>query len=439
MPEYYNQIFGRIDKFNADIGAVEDKSVLIHRCSEDSILDKAYSYGAKGDDSTWILDRNTLNYRYPGECTYARDFNNAKKEEQSTAKTIETVHRMRMADATAMRFYALSTMTKDLKSKSHIVFFISSVITVMATFLLSFFMLTGTSLLILAAYVIAVFLGQTLLWFHMKRDTFNRFVESRCLAKYLRVRYNLSLLGIEDALPMTFYDHKRNDTFWVRAAMMAWNSHFMNDRCNVDKKVSDVDMLAFVKYSWIMEERRRNSVFLASCERVRATGAVLTTLFYGLILLASVLVIFGSMGLFGNAVIFDMEGIDAGGMEMISDMEFDSLTFIKVLLMIIVAVFAGVSMLRDHYISSTPEQMMAEDVRHLPRTHRVSRQGFVQRKLRPGRCREAEEDLQGAGTSVRQGELRMGPQGQGPQHQEHRVRERTSVLQVQRSPIALIR
>ena len=46
---------------------------------------------------------------------------------------------------------------------------------------------------------------------------------------------------------------------------------------------------------------------------------------------------------------------------MISDMEFDSLTFIKVLLMIIVAVFAGVSMLRDHYISSTPEQMMAEE------------------------------------------------------------------------------
>ena len=205
MPEYYNQIFGRIDKFNADIGAVEDKSALIHRCSEDSILDKAYSYGAKGDDSTWILDRNTLNYRYPGECTYAKDSKNAVKEEQSTARTIETVHRMRMADATAMRFYALSTMTKDLKSKSHIVFFISSVITVMATFLLSFFMLTGTSLLILAAYVIAVFLGQTLLWFHMKRDTFNRFVESRCLAKYLRVRYNLSLLGIEDALPMTFF------------------------------------------------------------------------------------------------------------------------------------------------------------------------------------------------------------------------------------------
>gem|GEM_PF-3865989 len=372
MPEYYVQIFKRIDGYNSDVGITADKKALVHKCAQDSILDKAYSFKpyknksrlvsylkkfSKSDEeeSSWILNRHTLNYRYTD------DYSTANAEIQSTAKTIEEIHRHRMSDATAIRFYVLKEQTKKLKSKSHWVFLISALITICTTFLLSFFMLTGSSLLVLFSYVVAVFLGLAILRVHIKKDTFNRFVENRCLAKYLRVRYNLSLLGIEEDLPMTFYDHKRNDTFWVRAAMMAWNSHFMNDKCNEDSIINPEAMLVFVKHSWPLAERRRNAVLLNKCERVRAVGSIMNKVFYALIAMVSVTVILGSTGILGEKVVFNLEGMDAFGMELVSDITFDPLNFTKLLLMMIVALFAGLSILRDHYISSTPEQMMAEE------------------------------------------------------------------------------
>ena len=103
-------------------------------------------------------------------------------------------------------------------------------------------------------------------------------VEYRCLAESLRTRYYLSILGSKGDLSLSYYDHLRNKTLWVRAALISWDLHCFDDP--VSSRIDMEEITDAVHESWVkwglfhhIDKKRRNGIIFAG-NKTAATIAV---------------------------------------------------------------------------------------------------------------------------------------------------------------------
>ncbi len=103
-------------------------------------------------------------------------------------------------------------------------------------------MVSGGSLLVISLYLLSFLFGNIILWTHHGKDEHRKMIEYRCLAESLRIRYYLSLLNINGDLSLSYYDHLRNKTAWIRAALISWDLHCLDDPVvpHSEKRTRDV-------------------------------------------------------------------------------------------------------------------------------------------------------------------------------------------------------
>ena len=288
IPDFYYDIFSKIDTFNKDAGTVPEtyssptSTGAVHRCStsEDSILDGVYSLGSKPSFESWSKNRAGLN-------NLASDAGGKPESELSETEknrlnrvrqTLNKIRFRRYGDATALRFqlaYELSEDNERRNKRMHR-FLIRTI--VFNYLLFALFMVSGGSLLLISLYLGSMVVGNIVLWTHHGKEEHRKMVEYRCLAESLRTRYYLSILDSKGDLSLSYYDHLRNKTLWVRAALISWDLHCFDDP--VSSKIDMEEITDAVHESWVqwglfhhMDKKRRNSVIFAG-NKTTATIAV---------------------------------------------------------------------------------------------------------------------------------------------------------------------
>lgn len=303
LPDVYYQIFTDMDNFNKEAGTQYDdyqdtdgenvpeerKNEKIHRCrtDEDSILDGIYSMGAKPGYESWKNNRSGLN-----NIIYDMDDNlmTELKENpsdgryervQNVRKTLNNIRYHKYGDATALRFdlaFRLSEINETVNKKMHKMLIASIVLNYC---MFGIFMMSSGALLAMIIYILSFIGGNVLLWLHHNNEEHRKMVEYRCLAESLRTRYYLSLLNIEGDLSLSYYDHIRNRTGWIRAALISWDLHCFDDpKVQYTEEMSAPDVCDAIHQAWVVnglyhhKDKERRNGRLYDKNKVMATFAV---------------------------------------------------------------------------------------------------------------------------------------------------------------------
>ena len=365
IPDHYYGIYSRIDEFNRDAGtepndySSSDDETKIHRClkGKKSVLDGIYSMGAADSFESWSKNRSGLNNLVPDMEKSAIDSEETADEYKEVRQTLNKIRFRRYGDATAMRFDLALRLSEIYERKNKAIMHILTLSIVMNYFLFGLFMATSGALLLIILYFLSLITGNLILWVHHGREHHRKMVEYRCLAESLRVRYYLSLLNINGDLSLSFYDHIRNKTEWVKAALISWDLHCCDDP--VASKIPETKMADAVYETWVQyglfhhkDKAGRNKVLYAKNKLVATISVAGIFVIMPLQMVACLKIL--------KFNIFTFDGWSVGDVALLTAVAFTALFTLKLMMIFFSTSHKFASQTKKRIIGASTDEMRAK-------------------------------------------------------------------------------
>lgn len=299
IPDYFINLFLKIDEFNLEIGFSDslrcvNEALCLHGAVENSLADISYSLlenlsKSNVDDKKMDYERECWNGRYylhstpgcpskksgikkrwenwfynkyklsehpetPEDLLRMDEYLNQKaKTDKSVEELLTNIRNKRYADEVAVRYHLANELAISQQKKSNRS--ISTVILLTLFFSLMFylFVLTEVVFLFVLAYVVMFLIAWAVLNKHVRNKEFKKFLDYRYLAETLRVEYYWRLLGINRRSISTYYDYTRNQVMWVKAVLKGWSCRPLNNYSDLDEDFKHV--VEAVRRSWVEDQR----------------------------------------------------------------------------------------------------------------------------------------------------------------------------------------
>lgn len=161
-------------------------------------------------------------------------------------------------DLVALRYHVADSLALRDQSSSFVTIRAIIVVTALAGFFFSLFILTNGSVLINIVYTALMLGGAVLTKLHRRRGDYLRFIEYRALAESMRVEYYRTLMGVRRLVPNSCYGYMKNELLWIRGVLKSWNSPFMNDYDSLPS-LSAEETVALIRECWVGDQMRYHS------------------------------------------------------------------------------------------------------------------------------------------------------------------------------------
>ena len=300
FPNYYLDMFLKIDEFNAKVGFSEVMKFVaddrkIHDTIKGKLVDITYSLFERSStiaiSNKKILDyecrcwENRYNLHTVPNCPSKKnkrmkkwgneshnmedlkeasnttevmkkmkDYSNKKDEDdKSVNNLLERIRNNRYGDEVVIRYHLADKLALNQQKKSNFSITMVMLLTLFFSLMFSFFMITEMVFGFILAYMLAFILAWVILIRHIRKNEFKNFLDYRLLAETLRVEYYWRLLGIDKRPMSTYYDYTRNQVMWVRAVLKGWRCNSLNNYSKLDEDLADV--VETVRRSWVENQR----------------------------------------------------------------------------------------------------------------------------------------------------------------------------------------
>ena len=340
MPASYDSAFRRIDEMNRDMGAEVRGAEVVYRPG--------------------TVAANTAGHEKRGSRFYLLDTEDVPEEVRGY---VEEVKSEGVMDAAADRYHVVDQMALDYQNGSFSRIHLMIVVAVLTSLSFSVFILSGGSLAVNLVYTALLLLGILMSRVHIRRKTYSKFIEYRALAESMRVEYYRGLMGSREPVPELCYGYMKNELFWIRSVLKAWNSNFLNDYGRVtcidgyEKK-----SMAIAENCWMVGQKRYHDSKRGKNERLyNRYNEVSRALVLATTLISAVLII--ALALFPDVLsttLVAIEPVYAWGMCLVQGLDVTVSVVIRVVMIVLVAMTSYESMGSELIHGGTPEQIDAK-------------------------------------------------------------------------------
>ena len=202
FPEYYERSFMDIDEANEDI----------------SVIEKELS-------------------------PYDHEAYSLLKGEEDEEGRLTGLQNERAMEHMAARYNAMDKLAIKYQKKSFRDISYSIVVMVFIGIFFQTYILFDSALALMALYMVFLLISWAIFILHRKTEKYKRFIEYRTLAESIRVNYYWSLVGLNESVSALCFGYMRNEMRWIRNALKAWGSFFMNDFPKFDESPEAKELL----------------------------------------------------------------------------------------------------------------------------------------------------------------------------------------------------
>lgn len=337
LPEYYNDIFSKIDNLNEEMGAESSSNFLnikFHEFKEESLRYDIVK-PEKWKSRNYLLDGlNPIS---------------------------ERIKEKGVMDNVALRYSAVDSLAIKYQSQSNNVMGLAIIISAFTILFFSFFILFNSAVILMLLYGICFIAGKYIYTMHKNKKRYLKFIEYRTLAESMRVTYYWNILGIDDSVSTSCYGYMKNETMWIRSVLKSWNSFFINDY-SMSKSIDRADRIKFVKTSWIGDQikyhrkkMKRNGELIYRNNRATVVLSSIIILLIAVTIIASILFIEEF-----NVILFTIPSLIIGNMTLLADINFTGFIILKIIMVAFAVLFGYSISKKDTIRGGTPEQIKAK-------------------------------------------------------------------------------
>jgi len=325
IPEYYKNIFSKINEMNFDIERRNKKIIKIKKIGkgrtekekENSIYGDIFGYEPGVE---------------PKKCSvFAEKMRNDRHMH-------DMISRMTIIDDLAGSYQRSSFRNIET----------SIFIGVATALFLQLYILFGKEILLIAFYTFFLMLATLHFWLHKRSKRFQKFIEYRLLAESLRVGCYWGLIGINESVTSSCYGYMKNDMMWIRCILTAWESFFFNDYSTIKKldkddwkKIGSIWIKNQEKYHLEKKDKNRKKALYT-----KVLGGILNYLLIGLAI-AAVLFSFTTEG---QAVIHNASRVMFRDAVLISPLPITKLAILQLIIIAFSSAMLIVTGIKDKLI-----------------------------------------------------------------------------------------
>ena len=340
IPPMYDSAFRRMDAMNRDMGVEVKGADVVYKPGSVAELTAGHE---QRESRFYLLDTDGVS--------------------EDVCRYIEEVKSKGVMDAAADRYHVADQMALGYQNRSFSRIHTMIMVAVLTSLSFSVFILTGGSLIVNLIYTVLMLAGIFLSRMHARRKTYSKFIEYRALAESMRVEYYRGLMGSREPVPELCYGYMKNELFWIRGVLKAWNSNFLNDY----ERVTAIEgyegkAMAIAESCWMAGQKRYHASKRVKNERlyrrnfgiskilVSATTAISAALIVTMAVFPSIL----------GQTVTTVDPVYAGGTCLIHGLDITMSTVIRIVMIALVALASYESMGSSQIHGGTPEQIDAK-------------------------------------------------------------------------------